>query len=59
MMWAILIVQVLGSLASIAGLCLSIYIWRREVILQTDMTAFKTEGEQWHDEGHKYRVLHP
>ena len=51
MMLAILIVQILGSFASIAGLIFSIYIFRQETVLQTDMTAMKSEEERWHDKG--------
>lgn len=38
-----------GSVASILGLGVSLYVLWRERALQDDVTALKTEEEAWHD----------
>jgi hypothetical protein len=39
-----------GSVSSILGLLLSIYIWWREEKIEKEVHDFKTESEKWHDE---------
>ena len=43
----------LGSIASILGLVVSLYVLWRELRLQDDVTALKNEEESWHDKGSK------
>ena len=43
----------IGSVASILGLLVSLYVLWRELRLQRDMTALKDEEEEWHDKGSK------
>jgi len=37
-----------GSIASILGLIVSLYVLWRELTLQEDVTALKREEEEWH-----------
>ena len=38
----------LGSIASILGLLVSVYVLWRELVLQRDVTVLKEEEEAWH-----------
>jgi hypothetical protein len=38
-----------GSVASILGLLVSLYVLWRELALQADVTKLKKEEEDWHD----------
>jgi hypothetical protein len=38
----------LGSIASILGLLVSVYVLWRELVLQHDVTVLKEEEEAWH-----------
>jgi hypothetical protein len=39
-----------GSIASIVGMCVSLYVLWREVKIKDELDALKAEEEQWHDE---------
>jgi hypothetical protein len=43
--------SVVGSVASILGLLVSLYVLYREHVLQGDVTELKAEEKQWHDKG--------
>jgi hypothetical protein len=46
-----LVMQILdhiGSLASILGLCVSLYVLYREIAISKDVTTLKNEEESWH-----------
>jgi hypothetical protein len=43
-----LVLNALGSMASILGLIVSIYVLWRELVLQHDVTVLKEEEELWH-----------
>jgi len=38
-----------GSIASILGLRISLYIWWRELKISRDVAELKQEEEKWHD----------
>ena len=42
-------IQTLGSISSMLGLAISLYVLRREVAIQKDVTALKQEEESWHE----------
>jgi hypothetical protein len=44
----ILIIGTVGSIASILGLCVSLYVLYREVIISRQVTTLKGEEEAWH-----------
>ena len=37
-----------GSLSSIAGLVISLYVLRKEGVIEEDVTMLKYEEESWH-----------
>ena len=43
-----IVFQLAGSLASIIGLAVSLYVLWREIKIQDDMTELKNEEENWH-----------
>ena len=47
MTWVIW-VGVMGSIASMLGLLVSVYVLWRELVLQHDVTVLKEEEEAWH-----------
>lgn len=40
----------LGSISSILGLFVSLYVLLKEIILKDELDVFKKEEETWHDE---------
>ena len=42
-------IQTLGSISSMLGLAISLYVLWREVAIQKDVTALKQEEESWHE----------
>jgi len=42
-------INFVGSLSSILGLAVSLYVLWREIALQGDVTKLKAEEEEWHD----------
>jgi len=42
--------ETLGSLSSMAGLLVSLYVLWREIRIQKDVTVLKDEEENWHKE---------
>jgi hypothetical protein len=42
--------QYSGSVASILGLLISVYVLWREYVIEKDVTALKNEEEAWHKE---------
>ena len=42
----VLIISLLGSFASIAGLAVSIYVYRKEQVIQAEVEVVKTEVEE-------------
>ena len=40
--------SIAGSLSSMFGLLVSLYVLFRELVLQRDMTTLKNEEEAWH-----------
>ena len=43
-----MILQYAGSVASILGLIISLYVLWREYVIERDVIALKTEEETWH-----------
>jgi hypothetical protein len=43
------ILSAMGSLASIAGLLVSLYVLRKEKVIEEDVTMLKYEEEAWHE----------
>jgi len=46
-------ISIIGSVASILGLGVSIYVLYRELALSKDVTTLKNEEEQWHIDAEK------
>jgi hypothetical protein len=42
--------NIFGSISSVLGLGVSLYVLVRELRLQDDVTELKSEEEQWHSE---------
>jgi hypothetical protein len=42
--------QYAGSVASILGLLISVYVLWREYVIEKDVTTLKNEEEAWHKE---------
>jgi hypothetical protein len=42
-----------GSVSSILGLLLTLYVLYKEQVLQADMTKLKQEEEDWHESAKK------
>lgn len=40
--------SIIGSLSSVLGMFISLYVLLRELVLQKDMTELKSEEEAWH-----------
>lgn len=43
------VLSIIGSVSSILGLVVSLYVLWREHVLQDDVTTLKNEEEQWHE----------
>ena len=41
-------IQLLGSISSMLGLAISLYVLWRELAISKDVTALKKEEESWH-----------
>jgi hypothetical protein len=42
------VIDHIGSIASILGLCVSLYVLWREIRISNDVTTLKNEEEAWH-----------
>jgi hypothetical protein len=43
-------IQTIGSISSMLGLAISLYVLWRELAISKDVTALKKEEESWHKE---------